>query len=305
MKRKLLYATNLVVFLFFISSAKSQITKPNFEGYKGHKLISVIENKTDNGSQISVDGSQKADHNQSIGNSSSKTEILTWETKFDKKTSNQIGVEKKLKRAILILDRPFGVLKYDSDNSFESTDGSERLVKKFTDVLNKSSVMFIEEHKTADTTPNVSKVNKLWNSELPVYESDMYWNGLIFNVGLPAKIALNNSWNTSMELNDRKIENTFTILKIDGDDLTVSLKSKETYKDNASKSVNAEGAPAGISLGLSKKQKTYDGVFYVNAKTMFILSGVFKLETISGLSLNGGSSERKSFSTTKFTNSFQ
>ncbi|MDN5285383.1 MAG: hypothetical protein JWR38_1657 [Mucilaginibacter sp.] len=305
MKHTLLLAFLLMSFLS--SFAQSASTKSELASLAGYKVTSTIENKTVGSTPIAVDGSQTAVSTQPTGYSPSKTEKLTWETVFENKTEATITATKKLKRIIFILDRPFGILKYDSDNSFESSDGSERLVKKFTDQLGVPSTRTINGKDNVDEKASAvtSKTDILWNNNLPIYDASFYWNGL--NITLPPhlKPEQNASWKTKIELNDKTVENEFVITKADLANLVIAIKSKEVYK-GATTSLNAEGAPSGISLGLNTKQKTFDGTITVDAKTMFILSGTLKTETISDLSINGGGpSERKSYSITTITTSIK
>jgi hypothetical protein len=55
--------------------------------------------------------------------------------------------------------------------------------------------------------------------------------------------------------------------------------------------LNANDALPGISLGLKKKEKTFEGVVSVDTHSMLILSGAFQIETVSVLNVNGSGSE--------------
>jgi hypothetical protein len=284
--------------------AQSGINQPNIGELKGRKITSIVENKTVGSTAISMDGSKTDAPAQGTG--PSKTEKLTWEIVFENKNAGTFSASKKLKRINFILDRPFGILKYDSDNSFESTDGSERLVKKFTDQLGNVSthVLSVKDNTYEKDLAVTSKTDLLWNSNLPVYDANLYWNGLLLILPSSVKLEKGATWKSSVTLPDRSIENLFVVTHFDLNSAQITIKSKEVYTSEQ-KSLNAEGAPSGMSLGLKTKQKTFDGTININIKTGLITEGKFQTETISDLSLNGEASERKSYSITNISNTLK
>lgn len=303
MKKNLL----LIIFILSIKFCFSQsLNHPlNISQLNGKKVTAVIENKTVGSTEISSDG-QLSQNAPATANGPSKTEKLTWEIAFDSKSAQEIGASKKLKRINFILDRPFGILKYDSENSFESTEGSERLVKKFTDQLGVATThtsqindqMFENDGKPA------SKTDLLWNNNLPVYDGNLYWNGLIFTLPSAVKAEKGANWTSTLTLPNRTVETLFTITDYNAKTLTITLKSKEIVKA-AQKGLSAEGAPAGMSLGLTPKQKAFDGTLTIDTSTGLVLSGKFQIETTSELAINGEQAEKKSYSITTLSNSIK
>ena len=287
--------------VLFSTVCFGQVKKQSFDQLAGRMINSVVQNQTESGTPVQVGNDQVSADIASAASSSNKIEKLVWLTTIKEKQTKELEASKELKRIIFILNRPFGKLNYDSDNAFESTDGSERLVKNFTNVLNKPSLKIIGEVKPASN----DKVNLLWNKNLPVFDSSLYWDGLVFTTPFPAKLEKDVTWNTTLELNDRTVQNMFKILEIDQDKIKVSLNSKEVLKEVTAKSLNTDGSPVPVALGMNAKRKEFTGSFVVDRKNMLISTGTFKIQTVSNLSFNGSDSERTSFSTTTINNTIK
>ncbi|TWJ01441.1 hypothetical protein JN11_01592 [Mucilaginibacter frigoritolerans] len=296
-------ALTFVVLLMWslLSFAQNQVFNPNLNTLGGNKITSVIESTSHASSPIAV-GDRPADAGQPKASSGPVKNVkATWETVVEKTSDNGFTVSKKLKRIQLAVDGPVGLEKYDSDNTFESTDGTQNWVKSYVDVLDKKSTHTVPA--TGEATA-INKTDKVWNNDLPVYESSFYWNGLILNPPASIKIEKDAHWNEVVELNDRTIQTEFIVANINGNSFSISIKSTELYKKQNNQ-LNAQGAPDGLMLGLKKRQKTFEGALQIDAKSMLILNGTFKTETISDLSVNGDTSESKTYSTITITNTIE
>jgi hypothetical protein len=280
----------VVLSLLIVSSAYAQ--NDQLASLAGKKITTIIENSS-TPVAISEDGSV----NPSAASGPAKKEKTIWETTLDK--SAPMTASKKLKRIIFSVPGPEGIEKYDSDNSFESTDGAEDWVKKFVQVLGKPSTRKLVSD---NTPPSNAKTDNAWNSDLPPYDPSLYWNGLTIERPATVKIEKNERWETNYNLSYGNVQNQFTILETYGDSIKISIKSKILFNDSNKGSLNANGAPAGMSLGLQKKQTTYEGSVTVDRKSMLILSGMFQIEAISVLNINGSGTDRKSYSSSRFWN---
>jgi len=284
-----------------LSFSQNQVFNPNLNTLGGNKITSVIENTSHASNPIAV-GDRPADAGQPAASSGpAKNVKATWETVVEKKSDNVFTVSKKLKRIQLAVDGPVGLEKYDSENTFESTDGTQNWVKSYVDVLDKKSIHIVP---VTGEAAGINKTDKVWNTDLPVYEGSYYWNGLILNPPASIKIEKDTHWNEVVELNDRTIQTEFIVLNIGGNRFSVSVKSTELYKKQNGQ-LNAQGAPDGLMLGLKKKQKTFEGVLQVEAQSLLILNGTLKAETISELSVNGDTSESKTYSNITITNTIE
>jgi len=299
MKKSQYLTVYLLLSFLIISSAHGQDLK--FAALAGRKVTTTVENSSH---PVIIGGDGGAGNNPSAGSGPGKTEKAIWETTFSDKTSTPITASKKLKRIIFSVPGPQGLDKYDSDNTFESTDGAEGWVKNFVQVLGKPSVRnLIADSGNGKIPAAGSNTDNVWNNDLPVYDPSLYWNGLTVDVPASLKTEKNAEWKTDFTLNYGTVQNEFTIVEVNNDNIKIKLRSKVIFNDSDKGSINAEGAPAGISLGLQKKQKTFEGTVSVDRKSMLLLSGTFQIETVSVLNINGSGSEQKSYSTTVISNS--
>jgi len=288
---------SLILNVFIAHSQDHQLTV-----MAGSKVTSTIENISH---PIVIGDDSGTGNNHANASGPGKTEKGIWETTFSENGSIPVSASKKLKRIIFTVNGPEGLEKYDSDNSFESTNGAEGWVKKFIQIIGKPSVRTLTEPGGADDKKNaaISKTDNVWNSDLPTYDPSLFWNGLTIAIPATLKLEKNAEWNIEFALDNGTVRNDFIIIDISKDNLKVKIKSKVIFNGIDKGSLNANGAPAGISLGLQKKEKTFEGVVSVDPKSMLILSGAFQIETVSVLNINGSGSEQKAYSTTIISNS--
>ncbi len=293
MKRMLIPRIYILILLCgAFLSAQAQNFK--FDGLAGKKVISVIENIS---TPITTVGDSGAGGNQPAISGPAKTEKATWETTF-----SATNATKKLKRITFSVLGPGGLEKYDSDNSFESTDGAENWVKKFIKIIGKPSVRNLETGgPNSKPSADGDNTDNVWNADLPPYEPSLYWNGLV--VQFPLKLEKNITWKTELKLAYGVVQNEYTIVETSTDSLKIKMQCKVIYNDTDKGTLNANGAPAGMSFGLQRKQRTFDGFIFIDRRSMLILKGTFQIETVSVLNINGSGSEKKAYSTTTITNS--
>ncbi len=298
MKKKPVFSVFLIIFLVYAFKTKAQNPKINI--LPGSRIITTIEN-TSHFSKISIGGEQESGNDQS--NEPGSKEKTIWETTFNENKLGVISASKTLKRIIYTMDGPQGLEKYDSENTFESTNGTEGWIKELIQVLNKPSVHLLLDSVGTNNKNNAAlKTDITWNYNIPVYEPSKFWNGLTIEIPSFIKIENNSEWNTEFPIDNGLVQNKFSISEVNSTSFKVKIKSKLTYKKGNENTLTANGAPSSFAFSTEKKEKTFDGEVLVDAKLMLILKGSFQIEIISILKLNGNETPQKGHSTTTISN---
>ena len=290
--------------LLAVLLSSSVVYGQEIKSFLGRKITTVIESKGSGGAPIvlGAGGDHKTD-NQPGPPSSTTAGKYSWVTTFGQEKNGQVEVSKTLKRIVYISDNPFRPIKYDSDNTFESSDEGEKAVKAYVNVLNKPSVKNISYNSSTalNSYLNMSKTDTIWNRSLPIYDTTLYWNCLLFTPAAHKKLEKNLSWDTEVQLKDKTVKNTYNIEDLNPDNIIVKITSKSVYK-NKRQTNNLTGLPAGLSMGLTEKATNFEGTLLIDPKTLFVKSATFQVVKISELAFNGDVAEQKGISDITITN---
>lgn len=288
-----------IIILFLLSTMSYAQTKQfSLMNVKDRNIITSME-YISHFSVAAIGGNIPAN----IDKNMARIDDLQWKTAVTP-SANGFKLAKQLQKIKTVFPGPTGKMIYNSENTFESTEGSEILVKNPLAILKKPfSYTFSTNGQSADS---LNKGEKIWLTNLPVLDSKMQMlSGLFFTAKIPENLKKGDSWTDSIKTEDYIVANYYTVNNIQGSDLLLTLSNKQiNLKNNVSQAVlsGSVNVPTGVSLGITKKAKSYSGQIKVNSQTRLISSMDLSVETESVNTMNSNNTPSKGNASLKVEN---
>jgi len=258
--------------LFLIQSAAAQSQQIPYNAYYGKTIKTSIEYKS---RPKVITTSPNGVSESTLPDSHAKIDKQTWSTTISN-TKGQPKMTRELNRLEVTAPGPLGIEKYDSANTFESTDGAEVFVtSKLKALRKKMNYQLAGGEWKAE--PVADDIQKTWTDNLPVMGKGDAIRGLFFNASLPKTLANKSSWKETITLPDSEVENTYTITGIDKNSIIINLESHQKFKDTSKINSFSFGGVRGNAnqstgnrMGSVDLSKSYEGTIVVDPATLLI-----------------------------------
>ncbi|MBC8988417.1 hypothetical protein H9X96_21920 [Pedobacter sp. N36a] len=297
------------VFLLLVLpiSLKAQSTKIPYEKYAGKVITTTAAFKTT--PLVIVQGGGSAPEAMQSSDFVKKDK-QTWSTSFSQR-NNELSLLRELKRIEVTAPGPSGPMKYDSDNTFESTDGAERLVNNKLKIL-KKKVSYHSKSSEWETNDALKEdIENIWEDNFPTLGKEGIVQGLFFSSILPKNTTPGTTWEETIVRPEAEITNTYTIEGKEGNHLTLKLVSKQVFlnknKLNTFTLKPIQGKPIQPlpqKMGSTTNAKKYEGKIVLDPATMFILKMDLAVTTETNMINGNTSTPRTRNATLSVTNSF-
>lgn len=282
------------VFLLLVLpiSLKAQSTKIPYEKYVGKVITTTAAFKTTplvivQGGGNTPEAPQSSDF--------VKKDKQTWSTSILQK-KNELNLLRELKRIEVSAPGPSGSMKYDSDNTFESTDGAERLVNNKLKILKKKISYHSKSSEWESNEALKDDIENIWVDNFPTLGKEGVIQGLFFSSILPKNTKQGTTWEETIVRPESEITNTYTIEGKEGSQLTLKLVSKQIFlnknKLNTFTLKPIQGTPnqpLPQRMGSTTNAKKYEGQIVIDPATMFISKMDLAVTTETNM-INGNTS---------------
>jgi len=294
----------MVCLAIIVIKANAQQTADSCLELLNHRKIKSTIEVESQGSVISVGNSDKRPNLPGPA----KIDRYTWLFTIDKKEDEYL-VKKELSRVEVSASGPVGDIKYDSDNTFESTDDAESMVRSYLPFIKKPyAATFSIKGIFVPSGGKNNKADSLYSISIPVLDTSAFFSGLIFAPNKSLNLADGESWIDSIITTRRVVMTEYTVKKSGDKNITIRFQSSQTFlKQTASQATarNADGSPAALNLNISSVvlSKAHNGEMTVDKATHLItyLTAEITIDLIR--SFNGQSSPAKIRSTLAIKNS--
>lgn len=259
--------------LFLIQGAAAQSQQISYNSFYGKTIMTNIEYKS-RPRVITTGPNGVSESTQTDAHA--KIDKQTWFSVISN-AKGQLKMTRELTRLEVMAPGPLGMEKYDSANTFESTDGAEAFVTSKLKALKKKVAYQLNGNQWKAEMVAIDDLEKVWSDNFPIIGKENAINGIFFNASLPKALVNRSSWKETITLSDSEVENTYTITEIDKSSITISLVSHQKFNNTSKVNLFSYGSikgspsqPMANRMGSIDVSKSYEGTIIIDVGTLLI-----------------------------------